>query len=153
MKTSVQIKIIKKSAQKGLWLTVKSSSMQPIINQQNQVFIQSFPFHKLQNYDIISYWNHNDIITHRVIKISEKNITTKADTVKNKDKPIKPSQIIGKVLKIKKNRITIKLNNSLVNKINHLLGYYFKFFPSNAFVNRQIYKSLKYIYPFIMLLC
>ena len=48
--------------------------------------------------DIIVYKEENSFITHRVIKIDGQDLITRGDANNSEDKPIKSSQILGKVI-------------------------------------------------------
>ena len=48
--------------------------------------------------DIIVYSQDNNLITHRVIEINEKNIITKGDSNNTADEPIKKENVVGKVI-------------------------------------------------------
>ena len=50
--------------------------------------------------DIIVYKEENSFITHRIIKIDGQNLITRGDANNSEDKPIKSSQILGKVIYI-----------------------------------------------------
>ena len=50
--------------------------------------------------DIISYISDNEIITHRIVKEENSKIYTKGDANNGIDKPIKSTDIIGKVIKV-----------------------------------------------------
>ena len=50
--------------------------------------------------DIVTYLNDDEIITHRIIKKDNDKIITKGDANNEEDKPITSEQIIGKVVKI-----------------------------------------------------
>lgn len=50
--------------------------------------------------EIISYIDEGKIITHRIVEIDENSIITKGDANNANDKPIKRSQVIGKVVKV-----------------------------------------------------
>lgn len=50
--------------------------------------------------DIVTYFDGNVLITHRIIEMSNKNIVTKGDANNSKDNPITKDQIVGKVVYI-----------------------------------------------------
>ena len=100
-----------------------SKSMEPKIKKEDAIFIKEVAEEELKENDIISFSTKSDeITTHRIIKIEEKNgikyYTTKGDNNKNPDKEkITYSQIEGKyqfkisslgvLIEILKNKITI----------------------------------------------
>ena len=52
--------------------------------------------------DIISFVDNEDVITHRIVKIDEDEIITKGDNNNATDEPINKNQVIGKVVYIGK---------------------------------------------------
>lgn len=53
---------------------------------------------KINENDIITYIENNSVITHRIIKINNEEITTKGDANNTEDEPITKDDIIGKVI-------------------------------------------------------
>ncbi len=50
--------------------------------------------------DIVTFEDEGEIITHRIIKETDKGIVTKGDANNGEDKVIQKNQVIGKVVKI-----------------------------------------------------
>ena len=48
--------------------------------------------------DIVTYIENNAVITHRILEINDKTITTKGDANNTEDEPITKDDIIGKVV-------------------------------------------------------
>lgn len=79
-------------------MQVKTGSMAKTINVKDIVIIKITK--EVNKNDIVTYFDGNVLITHRIIEMSNKNIVTKGDANNSKDKPITKDQIIGKVVYI-----------------------------------------------------
>lgn len=51
----------------------------------------------LKTKDIITFWQDNNLVTHRIININNESIITKGDINSDVDKPITKSDVVGKV--------------------------------------------------------
>lgn len=78
------------------YFEVASGSMAPTINKEDMVIVKLNS--NYQEEDIITYKLNEDFITHRVIRIDTKTITTKGDANNTKDTPISKDSILGKVV-------------------------------------------------------
>ena len=78
------------------YFEVASGSMAPTINKEDMVIVKLNS--NYQEEDIITYKLNEDFITHRVIRIDTKTITTKGDANNTKDTPISKDSILGKVI-------------------------------------------------------
>ena len=97
----IQISALNKSYPEFFGYTffeVTTGSMKNTI-QVNDIIIVKIT-DKVQKNDIISYTYKNEIITHRIIEQTEEEFITKGDANNSADKPIKKSDVIGKVVKI-----------------------------------------------------
>lgn len=100
----INLKVLKKPYTNILGYTifeVASGSMSNTINVGDIVIVQLTD--KFKEQDIITYISDGEYITHRVIKINDKDIITKGDANNNADSPIKSNMVLGKVVKIIKN--------------------------------------------------
>ena len=75
---------------------VGSGSMSPIILSKDAIIVKIDDDYKVN--DIISFYYHDTVVTHRVIKISDDKIITKGDANNIKDLSIRRSKVIGKVV-------------------------------------------------------
>lgn len=100
----IQTKIMKKDYTSLCGYTafrVISGSMSNAINIGDIVIVKTNqPKENLKQDDIIVFKQENNIITHRIIKITENEIVTKGDANNTEDKPISKEQVIGKIVKI-----------------------------------------------------
>lgn len=78
---------------------VASGSMEPTLSVSD-VIVVKVTNENIKKKDIVSYFNGNSIITHRVVFIDNDVITLKGDDNNTIDEPINKSQIIGKVTKV-----------------------------------------------------
>lgn len=83
-------------------------SMYPFFHSGDILFIQPISLQHIQINDFITFKKKSILITHRVIYIPLKKnyLITKGDTNLAHDGKIKPEQIIGKVIKVKRNEKT-----------------------------------------------
>ncbi len=96
-----QIEILKKDYTAFFGYTsfeVVSGSMSETIEIDDLVIVKITD--DLQENDIISFKDNDEIITHRLIKIDENTLYTKGDANNSEDKTIDKSQVIGKVIKV-----------------------------------------------------
>ena len=77
---------------------VTSGSMKDAINIDSIIAVKIDD--EINEGDIITFKQKNDIITHRIIKINGDSITTKGDANNTEDKPITKEDVIGKVIHI-----------------------------------------------------
>ncbi|PIR68946.1 hypothetical protein COU48_01315 [Candidatus Nomurabacteria bacterium CG10_big_fil_rev_8_21_14_0_10_03_31_7] len=129
-KSSITQTIIKKLEYDAIFNgRVLSDSMIPIIFINSDLKIKKTRISSLLKNDIIAFWDNKThrIIVHRIISINRKNklIITKGDNLKNNDKPIKYSSVLGKVIKISDNP------HSIFNKVKYFLK---KYYHANIFV-------------------
>ena len=75
---------------------VATGSMADTINIGDVVVVKVND--EVKENDIIVYKEENSFITHRIIKIDGQNLITRGDANNSEDKPIKSSQILGKVI-------------------------------------------------------
>ena len=76
-------------------------------SMEDEISIDDYVFVKLTDNvkedDIISYKNGDDVVTHRIVKIDDKEIITRGDANNIDDDPISKDQVIGKVVHIGRN--------------------------------------------------
>ncbi len=77
---------------------VTTGSMKETI-QINDIIIVKIT-DEVQKNDIISYEYNEEVITHRIIGQSQEEYITKGDANNSSDKPVKKTDVIGKVVKI-----------------------------------------------------
>ncbi len=83
------------------FFTVETGSMSGTIEIDDIIIVKLGK--DVQNNDIITFKEENNIITHRIIKMDAEKITTKGDANNAEDKPISKDNVIGKVVFIFKN--------------------------------------------------
>jgi len=84
--------------------------MLPILQENDVVYYQKFPFLWLKVNDLILFNKNKQLVCHRVIYKKGYTIT-KGDNNPKIDGKIKSSQIIGRITKIKRNGQTYRLND------------------------------------------
>ena len=95
-----QTKILKKNYSNYFGYTyfqILTGSMEDTIMVDDVVLVKITD--KIEKYDIVSYQKDNEVITHRVIEVTEDGYITKGDNNNAPDGLIKKDQIIGKVVK------------------------------------------------------
>ncbi len=99
--TFIQVKVLNKSYANYFGYTyfhTISGSMEDYINIDDYVFVKITK--DVSKDDVISFEDNEMIVTHRIIKINDKEIITKGDANNVTDKPINKEQVIGKVVYI-----------------------------------------------------
>ena len=74
---------------------VASGSMEPYLKVNDIIIIKKSNNYKVN--DIITYKVDKEYITHRIVEIDNEKIITKGDFNNTEDKPIKKSDVIGKL--------------------------------------------------------
>lgn len=77
-------------------MQVVTGSMANTINVKDIVIVKITK--DVKNNDIISYEDNNMIITHRVIRMTDKYIVAKGDANNAEDKPITKDKVVGRVV-------------------------------------------------------
>ena len=107
------------------WLIIISGSMAPLIQIKDQIFIKRTAPSRLHIGDIITFWQGNILVTHRVIRKFTKGgniyFVEKGDANTNYSQ-VDSQSIIGKVIKIKKNKREIDLNSLPWKTFNRITG-------------------------------
>jgi len=80
------------------YATVASGSMSPEININDVIIIHLNAEYEVG--DIISYYDGENIITHRVVNILDDNIITKGDANNVEDRSVSKENVLGKVVAI-----------------------------------------------------
>ena len=104
MYSFICLKVVKKDYVNYFGYTyfeILTGSMEDEINIDDYVFVKVTD--DVKKDDIISYKKGNDIITHRIIKIDDKEIITRGDANNIDDDPIEKDQVIGKVVHVGRN--------------------------------------------------
>ena len=107
------------------WLIIISGSMAPLIQIKDQILIEkTIPSH-IRIGDIITFWQGNILVTHRVIRKFTKGrniyFIEKGDANTNYSQ-VDAQSIIGKVKKIEKNKRKIDLDSLPWKTFNRITG-------------------------------
>ena len=101
--------------------------MEPLLHDGNIVFYRKTPFSSLKQNDIVIVYKNKKYVTHRVIYTSELYVITKGDNNNFIDGKIKPSQIVGRVYKIRRgtdmfpvDTLSLVQNASYLQEIHHI---------------------------------
>lgn len=101
--SDVVASLIKEAAELGQSpsLTVISNSMFPLLKKGDCVVLTAIKFETLKKGDIITLWNGDALLTHRIVSIGNGNIQTRGDQNLSNDPKLPGQIILGKVVKIK----------------------------------------------------
>jgi signal peptidase I len=114
---------------KEIALRVSGKSMHPIIRQGDFIRLEKCPPGALAIGDIITFKKDGNYFTHRLLWIRRRGngirLITKGDNETNTDPPVSPSQIIAKVVAIKRGNRTFRLQTPFWRSMNRLLGVFF----------------------------
>ena len=98
------LKIVKKDYVNYFGYTyfeILTGSMEDEINVDDYVFVKLTD--DVKKDDIISYIKDGNVVTHRIVKIDDKEIVTRGDANNIDDDPISKNQVIGKVIHVGRN--------------------------------------------------
>ena len=76
------------------------SSMKPLINEGDKLYIQKAKIAELKIGEVIVFYNEKKLISHRVIKKTNKFVVTKGDNNLFIDPPISNKHILGRIMRI-----------------------------------------------------
>ena len=80
------------------YFEVASGSMEPAISKDDLVIVKIGSDYKER--DIVTFYLNNEFITHRVVQIDSKTITTKGDYNNSRDAKVRKDNVLGKVVMI-----------------------------------------------------
>ena len=96
-------------------------SMLPLLQDGDIVYFHKIPFSSIKTFDIILVNKNKKYFTHRVIYKTQKYLITKGDDNNYSDGRILPSQIVGRVYQIKRNKDIFPVESlSLVQNASYL---------------------------------
>lgn len=103
------------------------ASMFPLIFSGDIITVTKVDSNGITIGDIILFENQGSLFVHRLIKASKKengkHLITKGDSMHSFDNPIRPSQVLGKVKKIKRWGITINPDSWFLKLFNYLNSF------------------------------
>jgi signal peptidase I len=109
------------------WLIIISGSMAPLIQIKDQIFIKKTSSSQIHLGDIITFWQGNMLVTHRVIRKFNKSGNTyfveKGDANANYSW-VAPRSLIGKVTRIKRGDREIILDKLAWRILNRTIGFF-----------------------------
>jgi len=80
--------------------SITSGSMWPVLKEGDLIFIQGVPEKDLKKGDVIVWRNDKGFTIHRIVKVNENTIVTKGDANFQEDKPISPTDVVGKAFQV-----------------------------------------------------
>jgi signal peptidase I len=123
------------------WLIVTSMSMAPLIRSGNLVFIKKVSPSAINMGDIVTFWNDNNLIVHRIIvkvrKEKELCFIERADRF-HQHSWVSSKHVLGKATKIKKGDQIYAIDTFLWKLRHRLIGLFFLF----SLLTRKIYKKI-----------
>ena len=107
------------------WLIIISGSMAPLIQIKDQIFIKKTTPSHMHIGDIITFWQENILVTHRVIRKFTKGgniyFVEKGDANTNYSW-VDAQSMIGKVIKIKKGELEVDIDALPWKTFNRITG-------------------------------
>ena len=114
---------------KEVGLRVSGKSMHPLIRQGDSIRLEKYTAGTLAIGDVITFRKDGHYFTHRLLwTIKRANgirLITKGDNEINRDPPVSPVSVIGKVASIQRGNRTLRLNTPFWCFINRCLGLFF----------------------------
>jgi signal peptidase I len=108
-------------------LKVKTSSMSPLINPEDEICVKRVPPEDLVAGDVIVYQKDSDIYVHRLLAYKRINglmrLITKGDNALVRDEPVCGRDYLGKAAIVNRGNRSINLENSFWRKANHLISW------------------------------
>lgn len=101
--------------------TSQGSSMAPLINPSDKLFVKNSKLNHLSLGDIIVFYQKGKLISHRIVTKRDSKIITKGDNSPFLDSPLTQNEIIGKAVRIEGKYGILCLES----KIAKILSIYF----------------------------
>ncbi|MCL5773785.1 MAG: signal peptidase I [Firmicutes bacterium] len=136
MQSAAMIRLCQNTLLRGgnLKLKVFDSDMEPTFKIGDIVTIKPVKINEFNVGDIVFYITDNQkLVAHRIMKKmkwgTETIFITKADTKEENDPPVRPSQVMGKAIEVKREGTVISLESSIkeesIKKIKSFFGSFF----------------------------
>lgn len=123
--------------------TASGNSMRPLINREDKLYINKPQINELRMGDIIIFYDRKNFISHRLVKITADYLIAKGDNTPFYDKPLKFSDVLGKVVKIEGKNGFISMD-SLLWKLSK---FYFLFYSlSTYFATRAVFRIISVLF-------
>jgi signal peptidase I len=108
------------------WFRIVTGSMRPLLNPGDRIHVKRAGAVEIRARDVILFKGENNVfITHRVLKVSEKNgkqmILQRGDAG-GIPSPVPSEWIIGKVIAVEKHGIYSPINKGKLGMLNRFLG-------------------------------
>ncbi len=124
-------------------------SMFPLIKSKDRLYVEKPKFNKIHIGDIIVYYNHRKLISHRVIWKNSQHYIVKGDNNYFIDPPVTHSQILGKLNYIENRQYHIRLNSYKASVIKYCFLLY-SLIPYVSFkIIIKIFRGRKFIVKLI----
>ncbi|MBM3248181.1 MAG: signal peptidase I [Candidatus Omnitrophica bacterium] len=117
--------LLKDGLSKGLHpeFQIISSSMHPVLQPGDRIFVKEYSVNSLSCGDIVVYKIKDHIIAHRFLYIKDNShFITQGDNTKQIDAPINNDALLGKIVMIDKNGNKIDLETKKWKTTNNILG-------------------------------
>lgn len=115
-----------KEQDKCHWIPITGNSMLPLMRTGDQVLVAHDCSH-IRTGDVIVFWQSNQLIIHRVIRIRQTSDTicflTKGDNGLSLDPPVREDQVIGKVLAVRQDNREISLDTRMWRGLGYGIAY------------------------------
>ena len=101
--------------------------MLPLIRDRDWLQIKPTPFFQIKLNDIVAVWDKKQLVAHRVIYKTKRYLVTKGDNNNQSDGQIRPDQVVGRVINIKRHQnsftpeaVYLMQSSHYLKEINHL---------------------------------
>ena len=120
---------MKETLEKNGFLKFKAigASMVPYIFSGDVIIIEKIDANEVTIGDILFFESQGSLFVHRLMRTSNTEngtyLITKGDSMHSHDNPIRPSQVLGKVKKIKRWGITVNSDSRFLKLFNHINNF------------------------------
>ena len=102
-------------------LKVTGSSMLPVVWPGDEITVTRREVAELQPGEIVLYRRDGGLTAHRIERIAHDHLITRGDSLPSSDPPVRPDEIVGRVLSIFRNGRSVRPERSSASRIVSLI--------------------------------
>lgn len=102
-------------------LKVTGSSMLPVIWPGDEITVMRCEYSGLHMGEVVLYHRDCKLTAHRIKRIAHDHLVTRGDSLPSYDPPVRPDEIVGRVVSIHRNGRSIQPESSLVSRMVSLI--------------------------------
>jgi hypothetical protein len=102
-------------------LKVNGFSMLPVVWPGDEITVRRSEYEELRRGQIVLYRHNDGLTAHRIERIEHDHLITRGDSLLSSDPPVRPGEVVGRVVSILRNGHGIRPERSPVSRILSLI--------------------------------